>query len=738
MKSISVLLVSHEMTYTGAPRSLYNLAKCFLEEGSRVSVLSLEAGDFFDGFVSLGLDVVNVSGEELKSERFKKVIAGFDLVVANTVFCAETALAVQGFTKTVLFLGEARNIGRIVRDHSINKETIGMVKNIVCVSAYAKRAIEKYLNRKDIAVIHNYTEDYGRRDHVCNPSGVGAVHFLVSGTVEPRKGQDLAMEAFRNLSPELRKRASLHVLGRTPVWSEKYLKSLGSDTGIYFKNEIRDRTELFEYYKKMDVILVPSRDEACSLVALEAAMLGKALIVSSHVGGKYICGKEFHFKSGDAKALQEKMERFLKEPGLIEEAGIQNRKAFEKRASKSNTKRELEAYLKSLGIAGPDDGGVGAGSQTRRGKNARIEKLAAEIKEEAESLNTGGKAIVPIVFATDSNYAPFAAAVIMSICDNKSDDRFYNIYVLYDETLTHSAYEMLCNIQCPGVSVTPVDISACIDAEKLYLSGHYSRQMYYRWLIPQIFRHYPKTLYLDCDLAVCGDVAQLYDTDIGSNCVGMVNNTVRTSFRSYVEENLGLPVDEYYNSGVMLFNNDACIKDRIKEKCVDFINRDRDLLCPDQDAINVCCRGKIYRLPDEWNFQWHHMIPGVETGGFASAYRERYKKTLKKGPKIIHYTSHKKPWDEPELNLADHFWRYFERIPGFDRLMKKNAYGKKGIERTIANATGSVDEKSHYRERIDFLQNSLDETRNSLSYKVGRWITAVPRRVRHMLTGAPI
>ena len=733
----SILLISHEMTYTGAPRSLYNLAKCFLEDGYRVSVWSLETGEFFAEFAALGLDVTYLALEEFKGEKVKKALGTFDLVIANTVFCTEAALEAQKVTKSVLFLGEARNIKKIVKDHSIDPEKIKAVENIACVSVYAKRALGKFFSRDDLTVIHNFAEDYNYRGEPRNPES-GKVRFVVSGTVEPRKGQDLAIKAFNDIPADIRQNASLHVVGKAPAWSKKYFKSLKFGSGIYFRNEIQNRIELFEYYKKTDVILVPSRDEACSMVALEGAMLGKALIVSDHVGGSYVCSRNYHFKSGDEKDLREKMEIFLREPELISKEGRRNRRAYASYATKNNTKNELKAYLERLGVISPDEKNRVDKARLKRKKNTEALKISESIRLSDESLDTGRKPVIPIVFATDTNYAPFAAAVIRSITANKSDDHFYSIYVLYDDTLTFAMHELLGDMGGEGVSVRLVDVSRCVEEDSLYLSGHYSMQMYYRWLIPELFRHYDKVLYLDCDLAVRGDVAELYNMDIGDHYVGMVNNTVRTSFKNYVEETLGLPVDDYYNSGVILFNNEAYIKARVKEKCIDFINRDRDLLCPDQDAINVCCRGHICRLPDEWNFQWHHMIPGVEIGGFTSDYKERYEKVLKKGAKIIHYTSYKKPWNEPDLKLADVFWKYFKKIPGYDRLMKKNAYGKKGVERAMATPAGRIEESVHYKERIDFLQHSLDETRNSATYRIGRAITAVPRRVRHILTGAPL
>ena len=44
--------------------------------------------------------------------------------------------------------------------------------------------------------------------------------------------------------------------------------------------------ELWQFYRDNDAVLVASRDESFSLVALEACMAYRPLIVSSHVGAE--------------------------------------------------------------------------------------------------------------------------------------------------------------------------------------------------------------------------------------------------------------------------------------------------------------------------------------------------------------------------------------------------------------------------------------------------------------------
>ena len=714
-----------------------------------VEIWSLETGEFFREFTSLGMNVTYVTQDEIESPQGRISISCFDCVIASTIFCLDAALSAQKHTTTFLYLGEAANIKKIVSDFSIDAGKLKKVKNIVCVSCYAKRRIESFTGRDDIAVIHNYVEDYNYRGELFNRKP-GVVNFIVSGTIEPRKGQDIAIKAFRMLSEQNGStgNARLHLLGKAPAWSRKFFNSLDVGNGVLYRNEIQERANLLEYYKTMDVFIVSSRDEACSMVALEASMLGKAVIVSSHVGARYITQKDNRFKSGDAIDLSRIMKRFTENPDLIAEAGRFSRDAYKKHAVKSVVKQELKKYLGHIGMMSMrrsvSDADIGEENVSLRiftanENNIALLRLKEEIRSHDKELKTDGHTVVPIVLATESKYAPFAATVIRSIYDNRSKNAFYNIYILYDDNLTHTMYTMLSGLDYAGMSVHLLDVQNCFDEEKMYLSAHYSMQMYYRWLIPDLFDNYEKVLYLDCDVVVLSDPSKLLKTDLHKKSVGMVCNTLRNSFKNYVEDTLGLNTNEYYNSGVILFNIKEYNEKKIRKKCMDFIRKDKDLLCPDQDAINVVCKGDICRLPDEWNFQWHHLIKGVEIGGFSADFKNRYEKVLKDGPKIIHYTSYVKPWNEKDIKYADVFWKYFEKTPSFDYAIKKYGYGRKGLERgTNPMASGRIEESVHYQERIDFLQHSLDETRNSKTYRVGRLITALPRRLRHILTGTPV
>mgnify|MGYP002511525354 CR=1 FL=1 len=68
---------------------------------------------------------------------------------------------------------------------------------------------------------------------------------------------------------------------------------------------------------------------------------------------------------------------------------------------------------------------------------------------------------------------------------------------------------------------------------KFHLRDYYSIETYYRFFIPNMFPQYDKVLYLDCDIAVLGDIAELYNTDISDCLLGAVSEEVMTEVKVF-------------------------------------------------------------------------------------------------------------------------------------------------------------------------------------------------------------
>lgn len=290
MRTQRILLVSHEMTYTGAPNSLLNIARLLKAKGHHVAVSTLEAGDFSQEFIQHGFPVELITAAQTE-EYLQSLPSRYDIVVANTVFCAAFAAKAQESVKTILYLREAQNLPDIIRDCNLNKEHIRAAKNVVCVSKYAASFIKRNYSPKRLHVLHNFLfpEDYGAQGIRAGDYDV-RLHILIAGTIERRKGVALAVEAVRTLPMPMREEVVLHLAGRRPEWSRDYWApiDLARDASVVYHGEVQSRNEMNALYANSDVVMVPSLDESCSLVALEGALFGKYLILTENVGAKYL------------------------------------------------------------------------------------------------------------------------------------------------------------------------------------------------------------------------------------------------------------------------------------------------------------------------------------------------------------------------------------------------------------------------------------------------------------------
>lgn len=136
--------------------------------------------------------------------------------------------------------------------------------------------------------------------------------------------------------------------------------------------------------------------------------------------------------------------------------------------------------------------------------------------------------------------------------------------------------------------------------------SRWSPVIFYRLFAHRMFPHLDKILYLDSDTLVCGDVAELYNTDIKKYAMGAIRDMAviesTTQGGKLDVEHVRMFVDKYLkhglyvNSGVLLINVKKMPKVEARLLAVDV-----PLKYPDQDLLNVGLDGKIYELPLRYN-----------------------------------------------------------------------------------------------------------------------------------------
>ena len=216
-------------------------------------------------------------------------------------------------------------------------------------------------------------------------------------------------------------------------------------------------------------------------------------------------------------------------------------------------------------------------------------------------------------------------------------------------------------------------ISDLLEGINLLTTYHWSVEMYYRIIIPLVMRDYEKVLYTDADIIFNEDISGIFNISFDdkellavSDLFNLVSHLESRKLRKqYIEEVLELGQSyTYFNSGVLMFNISAIETERYIEKMkkafdkLEIMSKAKIMFYPDQDILNFIFNGKVKLIAQEWNLQYH--LPVVNKNLLPDLNKDKLEEYLSgfQSPKIIHYTSHIKPWNEPENDLAEVFWKY--------------------------------------------------------------------------------
>lgn len=253
---------------------------------------------------------------------------------------------------------------------------------------------------------------------------------------------------------------------------------------------------------------------------------------------------------------------------------------------------------------------------------------------------------IHVVLAADENYVQHMGITILSLLYTIETNNFVAIYVIDDNLSTESRSILRNIVGGYNASISFLYVNNNI-VKNLVVRHHLSRTAYYRLAIADILPvEIDKILYLDCDIIVRHDIAELWDIDISKYYAAAVADLGISGFdkKLHIRKNLGIPIDHpYFNSGVMLLNIRKWREERIGERVIQFIynNPDKIVFC-DQDGLNAVLWNNWLPLDVKWNTQ---------SCLFRMYYKRKERRTLSldkidaiKDPHIVHFTEGTKPW----------------------------------------------------------------------------------------------
>lgn len=304
--------------------------------------------------------------------------------------------------------------------------------------------------------------------------------------------------------------------------------------------------------------------------------------------------------------------------------------------------------------------------------------------------------IIPVVFATDKNFIPYLYVAIQSLVDNSSDSNNYDIVILCTDVEEYKQKQFK-QLEKSNISIRFFDMAELMSEyqDVWYTHWQYTNSVYYRFFIPQIFSAYNKIIFLDADIAINCDVAELYNTDLEGKSIGASIGLARQKsddwHREYIENTLKLDCKDYFNAGIFVLNIDTINKETYLKDCIQILNSLNNPPMQDQDVMNVYFKKNVKYISCAYNLTWN-CIHYWEN--FAEMLPQEIASDYKKAcecPKIIHYAGKYKPWKHPHLIYSEYFWKYARKTPYYEEILYK--YAMPDISRkTIYNAI--------YRKRI--------------------------------------
>lgn len=283
---------------------------------------------------------------------------------------------------------------------------------------------------------------------------------------------------------------------------------------------------------------------------------------------------------------------------------------------------------------------------------------------------------IPVVYATDQNYLFYTCVSITSLAENAAENTFYKVYILVSmELLDKESIIKKLNGRYSNIQINTILIDTK-DFDNVFINNeHISKAAFYRLSICDSINE-NKCIYLDSDTIVMEDLQELWHLDIDNfYLAGCRDIWIEWLTEKECEERriaTNIPsMEDYVNSGILIFNIKKMRKDNINE----FFLKHIKLRYPyeDQDILNVCCYKNIYKLSTKWN----NFTAGI---GYdeelrAAGVKDAVLNAFRSSQGITHYiTKEARPWEGRLFWKNWYWWQMAEKWSDLTEYKKLYTY----------------------------------------------------------------
>ena len=213
-----------------------------------------------------------------------------------------------------------------------------------------------------------------------------------------------------------------------------------------------------------------------------------------------------------------------------------------------------------------------------------------------------------VLYQFNDKYAPFAGVSITSLFENNQDLESIRVFILGEDISEDNQALLQKTADRYSRSIIFIDCSEQFSKMKEYgmpsYRGSYAANL--RLFLPLFLDDsVDRIIYLDADTVIDGSLEALLSDVYNDYPLYMALDSLG------MEHKLEIGLDEsedYFNSGVIVFNLKQWRTLRLTEKIINHVRNIRSHYpAPDQDLLNVVCCGMIGRLSPSYNMQPIHI-----------------------------------------------------------------------------------------------------------------------------------
>lgn len=356
VKQRNVLLITHELTLTGAPIALHYAAKAILDNGDYPVIISPQDGNLRETIIQDGIPVL-VNPTIFSDGYWIKLAEGFDLVIVCTLACyGAVKFLEEASIPTLWWAHEARESyeGGMLKNslpQNINENI-----NMYCGGEYARKMLYTYRPNYTADVLLYAVPDFANMESETNfviPDIQNKIVFSIIGSIMKRKGQDILAKAIIDMPADEVKKCRFIFIGKM-IDAEIYLKV--NELKSKYPNEVIlidevSREELMEVYKVSHSIICASRDDPMPIFMTEAMMFSNICICSENTGTAALIKdgmNGFVYNNNDPKQLMQKIMWVIDNINNLEHLKIKGRETYESNFTMESFSNQLVSVIDSV------------------------------------------------------------------------------------------------------------------------------------------------------------------------------------------------------------------------------------------------------------------------------------------------------------------------------------------------------------------------------------------------------